>query len=246
MNDYVNVGIEIINSKKIVKTLAELSVDIGESCCTNSPAPAISGAVKAAVSIVGEIRSIPDIIFWNKFARFLQGTFRNEEYKTKFIEKFKKMNHGLENDDNYSNIKRLMMLLDSITADTKIDYCANLTRSYCKNNLDGPLYFKLFNLVNVIDEYTLKSICNYDKGEENDLDIVISTLVLHGIFEPARKSSKYKLSSLGKMLLNHSLQYEDEKYEQCEHCDKYTDLPPLNHDSSPMSRDEDGNITLKG
>lgn len=167
--------------------------------------------VGSGVKTLDDVRKIlfhiPTVLFWDKMKRYLYGTFKSYEDQLKLAAKF--------HDDNpkYKQfVKRQIHLINELDDDEKVDYFAQLTRSFLMTELEESLFFKLTKYLNICTPYELaflKSI-NYNYSSQNN--VVISSLYQYGLFIQKNYDNddvKYVLSDFAKALKQNCLNFDD-------------------------------------
>lgn len=169
------------------------------------------GNVDARIKTVDDVRKIlfhiPTVLFWDKMKRYLYGSFKNFEDQLKLAAKF--------HDDNskYKQfVKRQIHLINEFDDDEKVDYFAQLTRSFLITGLEESLFFKLTKFLNICTPYELDFLrtVGYDYSSSNN--VVISSLYQFGLFVQKTDDGddvRYVLSDFAKALKQNCLNFDD-------------------------------------
>lgn len=167
--------------------------------------------VGAGVKTLDDVRQIlfhiPTVLFWDKMKRYLYGTFRDFRDQIKLAEKF--------HDDNpkYQKfVKRQIQLINELDDDEKIDYFAQLTRSFLITGLEESLFFKLTKFLNICTPYELAFLKSIDYNYSSTNNVVISSLYQYGLFVQKTDSNdnvRYVLSDFAKALKQNCLNFDD-------------------------------------
>lgn len=167
--------------------------------------------VEAGVKTVADVQQIlfhiPTVLFWDKMKRYLYGTFKDFGDQIKLAEKF--------HDDNpkyHQFVKRQIHLINELDDDEKIDYFAQLTRSFLITGLEESLFFKLTKFLNICTPYELAFLKNVEYNYSSTNNVVISSLYQYGLFVQKtddNDSVRYALSDFAKALKQNCLNFDD-------------------------------------
>lgn len=167
--------------------------------------------VGAGVKTLDDVRKIlvhiPTVLFWDKMKRYLYGTFRNFSDQIKLAEKF--------HDDNpkYQKfVKKQIQLINELDDDEKIDYFAQLTRSFLMTGLEEILFFKLTKFLNICTPYELAFLKSVDYNYSSTNNVIISSLYQYGLFVQKtdhKNNVRYALSDFAKSLKQNCLNFDD-------------------------------------
>ena len=154
----------------------------------------------------GTYRSITDQLFLDKLERILLGAkepMTEDKWKifwNKFREKMK------DKDDAY----QFMLNIERINEIGKCHYFSNLIRCSVFNSMDNNLFQILWNIIASCNIPCLQYL-ERQKVENPALKDYFSTsLYYYGLFEPedtGKEECEYKMTSLGKLLKDTSLNY---------------------------------------
>ena len=203
--------ISLINSKE-TKNFAEMSVENLAKICM---AGDLGSAIQEGTEIIKYAGSIKDILFWEKMKKWLQGTYDSSEMGTKISAKF------TEDSKKYQEYtKRQLQCIAEIDEEEKIDYYANLTRSWLNGWIDTSVYFKLSYLLKVFTLEELKYLKeNYTEEELDKVNYYIREFSLYGLIDVIEETNlghtRYKYSDLAEVFLHTGIAYDEcpEKYE---------------------------------
>lgn len=167
----------------------------------------VGSGIKTADDVRKILFHIPTVLFWDKMKRYLYGTFRSFEDQLKLAAKF--------HDDNpkYKQfVKRQIHLINELDDDEKVDYFAQLTRSFLITGLEESLFFKLTKYLNICTPYELAFLKSVGYNYSFQNNVVISSLYQYGLF--VQKSNdeddvKYVLSDFAKALKQNCLNFDD-------------------------------------
>ena len=165
---------------------------------------------KAGIKTVDDVRKIlfhiPTVLFWDKMKRYLYGTFKSYKDQLKMADKF----HN-DNSKYKQFVKRQIHLINELDDDEKVDYFAQLTRSFLITGLEESLFFKLTKFLNICTPYELEFLrtVGYDYSSPNN--VVISSLYQYGLFVQNNDGNdvKYVLSDFAKALKQNCLNFDD-------------------------------------
>lgn len=211
--------IQILKDKSIQEMASDdLKVTIAAAIAGNPAETAM--AIKKTIT---NIAHLPTYLFWNKMERFLRGTFHS------FADQVKMANRFDSTTDDYAMFTiKLVSILDKIEIEEKVDYYANLTRSFLLECIDEELLFKLakFILQCTMDELQFLQRVDYSYTSPNS--IMISALFQYGLIEQGEsvnKIKRYKLSDFAKALKQNSLNFYNE-LNGMKRIGSYTDMKP--------------------
>ena len=166
---------------------------------------------EAGIKTVDDVRKllfhIPTVLFWDKMKRYLYGTFKEYEDQVRLAAKFNSDN------PNFTRfVKRQIHLINELDDDEKVDYFAQLTRSFLLTELEESLFFKLVKFLNICTPYELLFMKQipYDYASENTA--VISSLYQYGLFDQKTGDAgvvRYVLSDYAKSLKQNCLNFDD-------------------------------------
>lgn len=120
----------------------------------------LSGA-KLLSTIIQSPFLLREKMFWNKFSKFLEGAYQNEQDKEYLREKFEKYATKEE------NAERLISYIDRADTSRKIDYLIHVTRCLLTDAIDIATYFRICNAVT----YTINEDLKFLKDNIGKQDI---------------------------------------------------------------------------
>lgn len=218
LEEQVNELATIIKDEDLKEYTGDAFWDLIAAVISKDP---VAGA--SAVKNVHEIIfHMPTLIFWDKFKRFLNGTYKDYEEQVKMAARF--------NDDNKKYVefvKRQIQLINKLDDDSKVDYFAMLTRCLLLQEIDISLYFKLASILNQCTCYELEYIKSTDENKKMKNDAIVSALYQYGLVEGCLEDEGfyYVFSGYAKALKRNCLNYEDDTC--CEVLKTYEDIKPL-------------------
>lgn len=147
----------------------------------------------------------PTIIFWSKMKSFFQGTFANYEEQVKLAAKFS------GDDRKYTEfVKKLIYTIDKIDDDEKVDYFANLTRSFLLSDLQPELFFKLSKFIVMCTPKELEYLEETAELEILPNSAMVFALCQYGLLvKRGMLSDEYVLSDFAKALKQNCLNFND-------------------------------------
>lgn len=192
----------IIKSKEIRKFAGDAFWDFVQSLFagdTFSGLPSIR-------SVKDMFFNIPTILFWNKMQRFLLGTYKSFEEQVKMAEKFSN-----DNEKYKEFVLQMFETVDKLDFETKIDYYANLTRSYLLELIDEDLFYALRRVIMDCTNHELKFISNTNEDQSLKYDMMIFSLNRMGLVEQKsdNNSNFYFLTDLSLKLKEHALNSDE-------------------------------------
>lgn len=188
-------------TKKFVESSAE---NIASICLTGDLQ---SGILQESKDFVKYAGSIKDILFWEKMKEWLTGIYNDPQMEIKASSKFTEDNSKL-----YEYTKRQIQYIAEIDEIEKINYYANLTRSWLMGYIKTSVYFKLVYLLKV---FTLEELDylkkNYTENEIMEVNFYIREFSLYGLIDVIEETSEgnttYKYSDLSKVFLYSGIDY---------------------------------------
>lgn len=164
----------------------------------------------SVISNIDDVRKllwqIPNSLFWDKMFRFMTSTFSDYEYQIKMCEKFQKDNKKYK-----EFVKKLIQIIEKLDFDEKVDWFANLTRSFLMELLNEDEYFKLSFALRQIasqDLLYLKELVTEKETYENG---ILNILYQHSLTDKYTPNtcgsidSVYNISELGIKLLKYGI-----------------------------------------
>lgn len=191
--------IKVYKSNKTSEFAKKSVENIARICITGDLESGICELVEGGKYIVG----IKDILFWEKIKRWLENTYATPQMETKISTKFTK------DEVKYKEYtKRQLQFIAQIDEEEKIDYYANLTRSWLLGYIDSALYFKMSYLLRV---FTLEELTylkdNYTPGEISEINFYIREFSLYGLIDVVVTTnlgnSRYKYSDLAEIFIRY-------------------------------------------
>ncbi len=180
--------------------------------------------VDVSLDIKNILFHIPTMLFWDKMKRYMFGTFKNFREQTKLASKFDCDNNGYQ-----KFVKKQIHLINEINDDKKIDYFAQLTRSFLLTDMEEALFHKLSKFLTLCTPEELDFIASFGYEGKTELSAIVSSLYQYGLFEHRVKNGgvDYVLSGFAKALKINCLNYYDESSGR-ERAISYKEIPPLN------------------
>lgn len=202
--------IAVVNDKEIKEFTCKTTLDLADAILSESPISAIS-TLDDARKLLWQI---PNALFWDKMFRFMTSTFSDYEYQIKMCKKFQKDNKKYK-----EFVKKLIQVIEKLDFDEKVDWFANLTRSFLMELINEDEYFKLsfaLRQVSSQDLLYLKMLVNENDKPENG---VLNTLYQHSLTDKHTPNtcgsihSEYNISELGVRFLKYGMDLDNcEKY----------------------------------
>lgn len=188
--------VDVIKSEDIRNDLIEIA--------KNEPTGVVSTLVNLG-KLAKDVTNIPNMLFYSKLEKFLQGTGNIEyEKRIKFISKF-------VNGQEILFVGKLLYIIDKIDDENKSLILSNLLRSLCYENIDIGMFFRLSNIVN---NTTLEDLAYLLKNQSTSgftLDLNVDSLCKAGLMQKTSMGAvnTYEISFLGNLLLQNGLAYGD-------------------------------------
>ena len=200
----------------IKRVLASAEFNDGRNEFFENSISAITGDLvalkKVAEFIIKSPIFIRECLFWEKFTLFLKGTFQEDDDPIKLAAVFS------NNEEKEEYARRIISIIDSIDATTKVIYVVNLTRALLTGLICKTDYYRLCNAVrNNIEEDLLFLSQNINKKlTENNIQIeflknnglIVQTIISGNNDED---DEKYAFTPFAKMLDKFGLDYGNEK-----------------------------------
>lgn len=211
---------QILKDQDVQKTAKEDLTGLFVAAISGDP---VSTAV-AGKKVYDDARDLPALIFWDKVNRYFRGTFHSFEDQIKLASRFDK------DSKNYERfVKKVILMIDQVEDDEKIDFYANLTTAFYLELVDADVFFKLakFLLLLTYDELMFIRGCSEDFRSE--LTVMISSLYQFGLFDQVQiegNETRYVLSSFALSLKRNCLNFE-EGVRGKERLGNYDELKPL-------------------
>ena len=147
---------------------------------------------------------IPQKMFYGKLYTILNEMNVGWKEKIKLSEKLiKKIG------SNKKASQQFLSWIDAITDLRKIKYYANAFRCWLVCEIESELLFKIISLLDRLTSYDLDYIASFGIDDIKTPDIRMSYLVGEHIFSQCEDNECYHLTSLGKMLKDNCLNYDD-------------------------------------
>ena len=221
-----------LRNRDLQKTAEEDLTDLIITTLSGDP---ISTGV-AGKKVIDDIRNLPGYILWDKINRYLRGSFRSFEDQIKLASRFDK-----DSKDYARFVKKMILLIDQVEDDEKIDFYANLTRAFFMGLVDSDVFFKLtkFLLLLTFDELIFIRDCPEDF--RSTLTVMISSLYQFGLFDQIQvdgNETRYVLSSFALSLKRNCLNIE-EGVNGKERLGNYSELQPLKINEAATDADFD-------
>lgn len=210
----------ILKNIEIQSQIKEGGLNLAEAILIQDP----FAGINAAKNLVQSVVAARDAIFWDKCQRYLMGTFHSQEDQERWTSKFDESNQSYK-----AFVKRTMQVIDQLDDDQKVDYFANLTKSYLYEELDKELYFRLAKFLSMSTSEELLYISQCHEFEKYQKNAMISLLYRNGLFDQDvddKSITTYVLSDYAKALKQHSLNYND-SFRGLKKLGSYADLRPL-------------------
>lgn len=176
----------------------------------------LSESQVSAISTIDDVRKllwqIPNALFWDKMFRFMTSTFSDYEYQIRMCEKFQTDNNRYK-----EFVKKLIQVIEKLDFDEKVDWFANLTRSFLMELLNEDEYFKLsFALRQISSQdllYLKELVTEKDKSENGILNILYQHSLTNKYTPNTCGSvdSVYNISELGIKLLKYGLDMQNKE-----------------------------------
>ncbi len=193
----------IIHDEDIQKYSGDAFIDFIKAVTFSDP---LSGA-KSINDARKLLFHIPTVLFWDKMKRYLYGTFREFGDQVKLAAKFNRDNPKYE-----KFVKKQIQLINELDDDEKIDYFAQLTRSFLLTGLEESLFFKLVKFINICTPHELAFLRNIPYSYSSQNNAIVSSLYQYGLFDQNTDTGggvKYVLSDFAKALKQNCLNFED-------------------------------------
>ena len=149
----------------------------------------------------------PTILYWEKMWRHMCGVYRDPISQIRIAEKFCDDNPKYE-----TFVKRQMHMINELSDDVKIDYYAQLTRSYLITELQDGLYLKLAKFISLCTPTELQFLEKTPIGSHLNNSMMAASLYQYGLLileKQADGTSKYILSDFAVALKQNSLNYDE-------------------------------------
>lgn len=189
------------------KKFAEQSIEnIAKACIMGD----VESGVREIVETGQYIGSIKDIIFWEKIKKWLEKTYTSPEMEVKISSKF------TEDEPKYREYtKRQIQFIAQVDEEEKIDFYANLTRTWLLGYIDSSLYFKMSYLLKLFTLEELEYLKeNYNTNPITDINFYIREFSLYGLVDTIETTnlgnSTYKYSDLAEIFVSCGLLFDDD------------------------------------
>jgi hypothetical protein len=193
------------------------------------------GDAGALFDTVTDIKNLlfhaPTVLFWDKMQRYMFGTFKNYDEQVIMAKKFIH-----DNGDYEKFVKKQIHLINEINDDKKVDFFAQLTRSYLLTEMEDALFYKLARFLTMCTPEELDYIASFNYDKKTELTAMVSSLYQYGLFDQRERENggvDYVLSGFAKALKSYSLNF-DEGTASRARIVSYEQIEPLNI-SEPMS-----------
>lgn len=161
--------------------------------------------IKSMEDVKNLVFHFPTIIFWSKMKSFFQGTFANYEEQVKLAAKF-----SSDNNKYTEFVKKLIYTIDKIDDDEKVDYFANLTRSFLLTGLQPELFFKLSKFIVMCTPQELDYLKGVSELGVLSNSAMVFALCQYGLLvKRDMLSDEYILSDFAKALKQNCLNFND-------------------------------------
>lgn len=165
-----------------------------------------SGAdsAKAAATLVFHT---PTMLYWDKMWRYMCGVYMNPEDQIKLAEKFYDDNPKYE-----AFVKKQMHMINELNDDAKIDYYAQLTRSYLLTELQDGLYLKLAKFLSMCTPTELQFLEETPIEARLNNSMMAASLYQYGLLALEKQedgTSRYVLSDFAISLKQNSLNFDE-------------------------------------
>lgn len=165
-----------------------------------------TGDVFSGLSSIKNVKDmffhVPTVLFWNKMQRFLLGTYKSLDEQVKMAGRF------YDDERKYKEfVLQMFETVDKLDFEIKLDYYANLTRSYLLELIDENLFYALRRVIMDCTNYELKFICNTRESQRLNYDMMIFSLNRMGLVEQQsdNNSNFYFLTDLASRLKEYAL-----------------------------------------
>ena len=161
--------------------------------------------IKSMEDVKNLVFHFPTIIFWSKMKSFFQGTFSNYEEQVKLAAKFS------GDDSKYTEfVKKLIYTIDKIDDDEKVDYFANLTRSFLLSDLRPDMFSKLSKLIIMCTPQELEYLKGINASDSFKNSPMVFALCQYGLFvKNDMMSELYILTDFARVLKENSLNFNE-------------------------------------
>ena len=164
----------------------------------------IADVMSESKNFIDECKSIPQRLFLGKMSAVLNEMNISWEER---IELSKKLSEIIGADEKKQ--QQFLAWIDGIQDLRKIKYYANAFRCWLVCDMKLDLLYKIISLLDRLTSYELDYIASFDLDKTKPVDVWMSYLVCDNIFKQTDNSNCYQLTSLGQMLKQNCLNYDE-------------------------------------
>lgn len=177
---------------------------------------AVLGNPAALVKVFKAIMQSPfylrEQLFWNKFSKFLEGTYHNEDDINDLRAKFSE--YGTKEE----NAERLITYIDRAENHDKVQYLINATRCLLMDFISMPEYFRICNAVTYTlyeDLQFLKTYIQCSELEYNEYvqGLLTSGLMYQSVIDGNNGENRYSFTAIAVLVDMYAVSYDNlERY----------------------------------